>query len=126
MANNRRMVSNRIIKSAKFLKMPLEAQALYFHLILNADDDGVVESYPLMKMLGVAPDTFKVLIAKKFIIQLNEDQIIVITNWLEHNKIRADRKKDSIHKDLLLEVVPDIELLESTKKTNVRQVLDGY
>ncbi|MDN7029780.1 hypothetical protein FIV28_02950 [Lactiplantibacillus plantarum] len=34
----RRMFSNRITDSAKFLKMPLSSQALYFHLGLHADD----------------------------------------------------------------------------------------
>jgi hypothetical protein len=35
----RRMISKSIINSAKFLKMPSETQALYFHLCLHADDD---------------------------------------------------------------------------------------
>jgi hypothetical protein len=76
----RRMFSNRIANSAKFLQMPAESQLLYFHMILRADDDGIVESYPLMKLLGAAPDTFKVLLAKGYIRQLNEDQVIVITD----------------------------------------------
>jgi hypothetical protein len=42
-------------------------------MILRADNDGVVESYPLIKLLGVAPDSFRVLVAKRFIRQLNED-----------------------------------------------------
>ena len=107
--SNRRMFSNRIGNSAKFLQMPTEAQNLYFHMILRADDDGVVESYPLIKLLGLPPDNFKVLIAKGFIKQLNEDQVIVILDWLEHNTIRADRKVDSIYKHLLPEGVKTIE-----------------
>jgi hypothetical protein len=102
----RRMFSNRILNSAKFLQMPTESQLLYFHMILRADDDGVVESYPLVKMLGIPTDNFKVLIAKGFIRQLNEDQVIVITDWLEHNKIRADRKVNSIYLPLLREKYP--------------------
>ncbi len=106
---NRRMFSNRIANSAKFLQMPTESQLLYFHMILRADDDGIVESYPLMKLLGVAPDNFKVLQAKGFIKQLNEDQVVVINDWLEHNSIRADRKVDSIYKHLLPETIKTIE-----------------
>jgi hypothetical protein len=37
----RRMLSLRIVDSARFLQMPLTAHALYFHLALHADDDGV-------------------------------------------------------------------------------------
>jgi hypothetical protein len=99
--NNRRMFSNRIANSARFLQMPAETQLLYFHMVLRADDDGVVESYPLIKLLGLAPDNFKVLIAKGFVEILNDDQVVVIIEWLEHNKIRADRKVDSIYKPLL-------------------------
>lgn len=97
----RRMFSNRIANSAKFLQMPAESQLLYFHFILHADDDGIVESYPVMRLLGLAPDNFKVLIAKGFIQQLNEDQVIIIKDWTEHNIIRADRKVDSIYKHLI-------------------------
>lgn len=115
-----RMVSNRIINSAKFIQMPIEAQLLYFHLIIRADDDGVVECYPVMKLLGTTPDNFKVLLAKGFIRQLNEDQVIVIEDWLEHNTIRADRKVDSIYKNLLVEKCPDLQLIEPKPRSDVK------
>ena len=118
--NNRRMFSNRIANSAKFLQMPADSQLLYFHMVLRADDDGVVESYPITKLLGVGSDNFKVLVAKRFIIQLNEDQVVVITDWTEHNKIRADRKKDSIYKGLLLKVCPDIKLIAAKERSDVK------
>ncbi len=117
--SNRRMFSNRIANSAKFLQMPSESQLLYFHMVLRADDDGVVESYPLVKLLGVPIDTFKVLIAKGFIKNLNEDQVVVITDWLEHNTIRADRKVDSIYKTLLVQNIPDIVLIEPKPRSDV-------
>jgi hypothetical protein len=115
----RRMFSNRIANSARFLQMPAESQLLYFHMILRADDDGIVESYPLMKLLGAAPDSFKVLIAKGFVKPLNEDQVVVITDWLEHNVIRADRKVDSIYKPLLLEKFPEMKLVEPKPRVDV-------
>lgn len=112
----RRMFSNRIARSAKFLQMPLEAQALYFHFILNADDDGVVETYPIISMLNTAPDVLKILLAKHFIQILNEDQVMLINDWLEHNKIRADRKIDSIYKHL---IPNDIKLIEPMPRSDV-------
>lgn len=99
--------------------MPAEAQVLYFHMVLRADDDGVVESYPLMKLLGSAPDSFKVLQVKGFIRQLNEDQVIVISDWLEHNVIRADRKVNSIYAHLLEKVAPDIPRIEPKPRSDV-------
>lgn len=116
---SRRMFSNRIANSAKFLQMPAESQLLYFHLVLRADDDGIVESYPVTRLLGLAPDNFKVLIAKGFIKQLNEDQVVVITDWHEHNTIRADRKVNSIYQHLLKKVLPEIKLISPKPRTDV-------
>ena len=113
------MFSNRIANSAKFLQMPAESQLLYFHLILRADDDGIVEAYPVMKLLGIPPDNFKILIAKGMIKQLNEDQVIVIMDWLEHNSIRADRKVNSIYLPLLKKVLPNMEIVEPKPRTDV-------
>lgn len=78
----RRMVSNTIVKSARFLKMPPTSQNLYFHLIMNADDDGVVEAFPTMRMIGSTEDDLKILMAKKFIYVLN-DNLVKIVESLE-------------------------------------------
>jgi len=127
---NHRMFSNRIANSAKFLQMPAESQLLYFHMILRADDDGIVECYPLLKMLGVPSDVFKVLVAKNYIKQLNEDQVIVVMDWLEHNTIRADRKVDSIYKHLLpkeiktVEAKPRSDVIDNSKRLS-GQSTDG-
>jgi hypothetical protein len=113
------MFSNRIANSARFLQMPAESQLLYFHMVLRADDDGIVESYPLLRLLGVPPDNFKILIAKGMIKPLNDDQVIVITDWTEHNTIRADRKVNSIYLPLLLEKYPELPVLEPKPRTDV-------
>jgi len=114
----RRMFSSVITSSARFVKMPHEAQALYFHLGIHADDDGVVEAFPIMRILGSAEDNLKILAAKQFIRVLNEDLVSLIMDWCEHNLIRSDRKKDSIYKDLLLQEVPGIELIEATERAD--------
>lgn len=118
--SNHRMFSNRIANSSKFLQMPAETQLLYFHMVLRADDDGVVESYPLMKLLGLAPDNMRVLKAKGFIEELNEDQVVVINDWLEHNKIRADRKVNSIYIDLLKKKVPEAIIIAPKPRSDVK------
>ena len=96
------MFSIRIVNSAKFLQMPIESQALYFHLGTRADDDGVVEAYPIMKILGTPPDALKVLLAKGLLLQLNEEQVCFISDWMEHNHIRPDRIRPSVHRTLLV------------------------
>ncbi len=49
----RRMLSRTILDSDKFLDMPLTTQALYIHLIMNADDDGFLNnSQKITRMIG--------------------------------------------------------------------------
>lgn len=113
------MFSNRIIGSARFIKMPPSIQALYFHLCLNADDDGVVEAYPIMRMLGSTEDDVRILNAKNLVTVLNEDLVSYITDWLEHNSLRADRKVDSVYQNLLLQMVPEAEIIEPKPRSDV-------
>lgn len=118
---DKRVISKTIIESAKFLKMPLSSQMLYIHLMLNADDDGVVEAYPVMQMTKASEDDLKVLHSKEFVFVLNEDLVSFIEDWRVHNSnLRADRKKDSIYKDLLLQLRPDIQLLEKKSRSDVK------
>lgn len=117
----RRMFSKRLINSARFIKMPASTQCLYFHLGIYADDDGVVEAYNVMNQVGATDDDLRILAAKGFVIVLNDDLVTYITDWTENNKIRADRKIDSIYKDLLLQVVPEVELLEKKDRADVKK-----
>lgn len=117
---NRRMFSNRIASSGKFLQMPFESQLLYFHLVMRADDDGIVEAYPITKLLGVAPDSVRVLLVRGFIEQLNEEQVVVIMDWSEHNIIRADRKVDSIYLPLLKSKLPQLPVIEPKPRSDVK------
>lgn len=116
----RRMFSKKIIDSARFIKMPTSSQALYFHMGVRADDDGIVEGYNVMRMIGATEDDLKVLVAKGFVTILNEDLVAYINDWKEHNLIRADRKVDSIYKDLLLQIVPEVQLLEPKQRSDVK------
>lgn len=120
---SRRMFSMKIINSARFLKMPSSSQLLYFHLGLNADDDGVVEGYNILRMTGCSEDDLRVLVAKNFIIVLNEDLVSFVTDWNEHNLIRSDRKIDSIYKDLLLQIVPGVEMVTKTQRSDVKKLI---
>lgn len=120
----RRMFSKRIIGSARFLKMPISTQCLYFHLGLNADDDGIVEAYTTIKQIGATEDDLKVLVAKGFCTVLNEDLVTYITDWRENNKLRADRKIDSIYKDLLLQMVPDADVQQARRRADLKPLAE--
>lgn len=98
---NRRMISKTVTQTQKFLRLPLEAQALYFHLIQNSDDDGVVEAFPVIRMIGASDDSLGLLIVKDFIRPLNEEMVYFITDFHEQNTVRKDRYSPSIYKHLL-------------------------
>lgn len=110
---SRRMFSARLTESTRFLKMPSSSQNLYFHLGMNADDDGVVEAYPVMCTTGATEDDLRVLVSKGYVTLLNSDMVAYLNDWLEHNNIRPDRKVDSIYQNLLVSVVPDVVLKEA-------------
>lgn len=121
----RRMFSKRIINSARFLKMPSSTQALYFHLGLNADDDGVVEAYTIMNSISATEDDLRILCAKELVTVLNDDMVTYINDWRENNRIRADRKVDSFYKDLLLQIVPNAEIQQRKPRADQKKELDG-
>lgn len=88
----RRMFSNDITSSDAFQNMPLSAQALYFHLGMSADDDGVVNNpKSIQRCLGASPDDLRILIARRFIIPIAESEIVIIKHWKINNLIQKDR-----------------------------------
>lgn len=114
----RRMFSKRHMSSAKVIKLPVSSRDYYTYLNLFADDDGIVEAYNVMKITGATEDDLRVLVMKGLVVVLNEDLVAYIVDWREQNKLRADRKIDSIYKDLLLKVVPEAKLLESKERSD--------
>lgn len=114
------MVSRKIVESARFLKMPATSQNLYFHLVVNADDDGIVEAYNVLTLIKANEDDLRVLVSKQFVYMLNEDLVAYIEDWLEMNYFRADRKKDSRYKPLLLQLRPDVKLIEAKERSDTK------
>ena len=93
----RRMFSKKITDSDAFLDMPLSTQCLYFHLSMQADDDGFVNNpRKIMRMIGASDDDARILISKRFILSF-ESGIIVIKHWRMHNYIRNDRYKPTTY-----------------------------
>ena len=117
------MLSKKIFQSRKFLMMPFEAQALYTHLILSSDDDGVVEAFPIVRMIGAKEDSLGLLVVKKFILPLNDDMVYFITDFEEQNKIRADRVQPSRYRELLLGKTDMV--VDGKRVTGQKKYIDG-
>ena len=85
------MFSKKITNSDEFLELPTSSQCLYFHLSMNADDDGFLNNWKsIIRMVGCKDDDMKILIAKRFIIPFDSG-VIVIKHWRVNNYLRNDR-----------------------------------
>lgn len=100
----RRMFAKSIIGSARFLRMPPSSRLLYYDLGMQADDDGVVEAFTVMRTTGATEDDLRILASKGFVIILNEDLVTYITDWGRHNSIKRDRYHASVYKELLIQI----------------------
>lgn len=89
------MFSKQIVETDAFLDMPKSSQLLYFHLNMEADDDGFVSSpKKIMRVIGASEDDIKILLAKRFLLTF-ESGVVVIKHWLIHNYIRKDTYQET-------------------------------
>src|SRR3990167_9927340 len=96
---HKRMFSKDITCSDAFREMPPSSQALYFHLGMEADDDGFLDNYKgLMRSMSASDDDLKILLSKRFLI-LFPSKIVVVKHWLINNSIRKDRYNETKHLD---------------------------
>lgn len=97
----RRMFAKSIIGSARFLRMPPTSRLLYYDLGMDADDDGCVEAFAVMRKTGAAEDDLCVLVSKGFVRVLNDDLVSLILDWKTNNYIQKDRYHPSIYAKLI-------------------------
>ena len=86
----RRMFSKTITNSSKFLKMPMTSRLLYYDLGMNADDDGFVEHFMVLKMTGATEQDLGVL-ELNGLIKILDENVLWISDWKENNYIQKDR-----------------------------------
>lgn len=91
--SERRMFSKSITESDAFLDLPSSAQVLYFHLSMNADDEGFINSSKRIRnMCGASDEDMQLLEDKAFLIHF-ESGIYVIKHWKINNRLRKDRAR---------------------------------
>ena len=85
-----------VTTSDDFLELSAEAQCLYFHMGMLADDDGLSKNYrSYMKLVGATNEDLQSLIDKSFIYKFDSD-VIAIKHWKINNTIRNDRYRPTI------------------------------
>ncbi|MGN0504373.1 MAG: hypothetical protein ACI4HJ_04925 [Ruminococcus sp.] len=93
----KRMYDKEIVGSDAFIEMPTSSQALYFHLGMNADDDGFVGNpKSIQRQIGASDDDMRLLIMKRFIYAFDSG-VVLIKHWNINNFIRKDRYKPTTY-----------------------------
>ncbi|MCT1195532.1 replisome organizer [Lactococcus lactis] len=91
------MFSKEVTTSDLFVDMPSSSQLLYFHLGMEADDEGFIGNAKMLsRAYGSNNDDLKLLEAKGFIIAFPSG-VTVVKDWNLNNKIRKDRQKPTIY-----------------------------
>lgn len=124
----RRMFSIEFVSSDKFISMPLSTQALYFHLCMNADDEGFLAcARRVQNSINANDDDMKLLITKGYIIPFKTG-IIVITHWKMQNQIQPSKLIKTQYaeekKSLVVKENKEYTILPDELPTNGRRIAD--
>lgn len=92
----KRMFDRDIVSSDQFTEMSSDAQNLYFHLGVQADDEGFITPKGIMRLISAPEDSLKLLILKRFVIPF-ESGVVVITAWNQNNFLDKNRIKPTKH-----------------------------
>lgn len=112
----RRMFAKSITDSDDFLDLPLDVQLLYFHLGMQADDEGFLNSTKkIVRMLGVEPDALKILCDMGFLIQFPSG-VVAIRHWHVSNKLRKDRRMETQFQEERKQLVLKFDVYEYGKE----------
>lgn len=115
----RRMFSKTVIFSDPFIELPFSSQALYFHLSMDADDDGFVNSPKrIQRMINATDEDLRLLEESGFVFRFRTG-ITVITHWKLNNSIQKDRYKPTVF-------TREKELLSLEDGVYTERIQDGY
>lgn len=88
----KRCIAKQIARSDDFLDLPISSQALYFHLVLEADDRGYVNNpKSVIKLCGATDKDLDKLTESKFILKRLGNKVILIKGWKIHNQIQPSK-----------------------------------
>lgn len=93
----RRMFSKTILRTDKYMELPVSSRDLYVQLNMDADDDGFVGNPRMtMKICSAGMTDLRLLEAAKFIMMF-ESGVICIKHWRINNELKGDRYKPTTY-----------------------------
>jgi hypothetical protein len=110
---NKRMFSKEIVGSDAFQDMPASSQLLYFHLGMEADDDGFIGNpKKIARSIGVAEDDMKILVAKRFVLLFDSGVLVI-----KHHRINNNWDKYNCKRTMYLEELSQLYIKENKAYT---------
>ena len=83
---NKRIVAYHIVESDAFYDLEARSQLLYFHLLMNADNEGFIGNVTsLIRALSLSRRNLDELVLNGFVICFKKQKVALITHWLIHN-----------------------------------------
>lgn len=107
------MFSKEIVGSDAFQDMPASSQLLYFHLGMEADDDGFIGNpKKIARGIGVAEDDMKILVAKRFVIIFDSGVLVI-----KHHRINNNFDKYNCKRTMYIEEFKQLYIKENKAYT---------
>ena len=118
------MLSNQIVGSDAFISLSINAQALYFHLCMEADNRGYVNNARRIIAMfdNMALEDLKELVCSKFVLDRGKG-LYLIKHWYIHNDIPTTRVEETTYYEDLENIYFDINNAYTTTKTE-KKALD--
>lgn len=78
-------ISKDVVKSDNFCDLDLSAQALYFHLLMNADENGVIDNpFAVARYIACEPARVHELIDNSFLVMIGDEYEYLLKVNREH------------------------------------------
>lgn len=109
----KRMFSKEIVGSDAFIDMPTSSQLLYFHLGMEADDDGFIGNpKKISRFVGGSDDDLKILLSKRFLLIFDSGVVVV-----KHHRINNKWDKYNCKRTVYLEEFSQLNIKENKAYT---------
>ncbi len=93
------MFAKSVTESDEFLELSKNAQCLYYHLCMYADDDGFINNVKsVLRIVGSTKEDLEELKRTNYIHEFDSG-IILVMHWKTHNYIQKDRYKPTVYVD---------------------------
>ena len=124
---SKRMFSNQVIDTDKFRNLGQSAQALYFHLGMDCDDDGFVSFRKAERLCGFKIEDLRSLNTSGFV-EVFESGIVAIVHFHINNWLDKRRTKPTVFQRELAQLTLDSNkvYMLSERLADAKQMLREY